>query len=326
MFFPAIIYDQHPTSYSNLDPRMDGFAVQIDRDGSLFSGPTTKLKADAAFSQQCIHKLHSIDNHVDFSVRSPVEDYLGKRAKEADGMDNAPSVKTFFGELAFWLFNKYFDACKRDKKFEQHLHSVLRCLQNPSLLGQLWEYDSFVPQDVKCDDNEFHMCNQFKCLHALFDIDGSIRSTFSSRGGFKIGIDQRKKIETASIDAIMKAFPHDVARLSQVEGSSWENRDGDVKAFIEWLKLQRSMLCCDNDDELMRLESEWNRLEASTVAMIDTARQDDARTHRQRNGGLHPAIAHADECVTVNSPVPDYETYMNKIIVSINKLTDIFSS
>jgi len=245
--------------------------------------------------------------------RNPLEDYLGKREKETTEVSDVPvpSVKKFFQELAFWLFDKFYEKCNKDEDLKIRLSTILGYLEDPSLLHKLWEGDKFEYQDINCAKESLDIHQQFECLHSLYSEDGHVRSTFGLTG---CNYYQQKKRMIAAIDSISMAFKQDVEHHSGAKSHSWVDREDDVEEFMNWLQLQRDILSCPDNDALTQLVTEFKRQVQATIDEISTEKER-AKTTREQNGTLHPTVAYAQECIASNNLPPDYEEYM-RIIVS----------
>jgi len=249
--------------------------------------------------------LFNLDNDVNVCFRSPTEDYLGKREKESEVSD-APSVKEFFQELAFWLFDKLYDKYKKDEDLKNRLRTILGYLEDPAQLHKLWEGDEFEYQDISRDEVLFDIRGQLECLNSIYNEKGHIRSTFYNM--YHEDEVSQRKAEIAAIDTILKAFERDVEHHSRDKSSSWVNRDKDVKEFLNWLKLRRDILC-QNSRAARRSENRFNAQVQESINKIDRKR-DDAKTSREQNGTLHPAVAY----IANRIQPPDYVTYMRTIV------------
>jgi len=287
------------------------------KEGLGITGMETTIPSDSALVRQCLCILYDIDTGANMCRRNPLEDYLGKREKESEGVSDVPSVKEFFQELAFWLFNKYYDKYKEDEVLKDRLRTILGYLEDPTQLHKLWEGDKFEYQDINCAKEQLDVCHLFECLHSVYDENGHIRSTFDLRG---VDHHQEKKRMIAAIDAISTAFKRDVEHHSRAGTSSWDNREDDVEEIINWLELQRDMLCCHgrNNGNIRRLQNRFNSQVQVTIDKI-TEEKVRAKTTREQNDTLHPAVAYAYEHECSNAP-PDYEKYMKDIIVSLLSL------
>jgi len=258
--------------------------------------------------------LYDADTDANMCRRNQLEDYLGKRERESERVSDVPSVKEFFQELAFWLFNKYYDEYKTDEDINNRLRTILGYLEDPTQLHKLWDGEKFEYQGINCAKEELDVRQQFECLNCLYDENGGIRSTFYLSYG------QKKKM-IAAIDAISMAFERDVKHHSSARSRTWVDREDDVKAFKKWLKLQRDILSCENDDDLTltQLVMEFKRQVQATIDEINTEIEDATR-RRQQDDTTHPAVAHVQECITRGNPPPNYEKYMKDTIVSLLSL------
>lgn len=315
----AQIHDSDPNTYISINLRQtkgrgSGYTCSIHKRSGIPDGPWTAIPCDSALARQCLCTLFNVDNDVNTCFYSPVEDYFGKRAKESEDRSGVPSVKEFFQELAFWLFDKFYDKYKRDEDLKNRLLTILGYLKDPAQLHKLWEGQKFEYQDINNVDEPFDICRRFECLYSIYDERGRIRSTFNWSTE---DLYAQKKRMVAAIDIISKAFERDVEHHSRDETSNWFDREDDIKAFKKWLKLQRDILSCDDDDDLTQLVTEFKRQAQATIDEIDTKREDATRK-RQRDGTTHPAVAHERESIADsnhNQP-PDYVTYMDTTFVS----------
>jgi len=311
----ALICDSLPNTYISIISRNITRTYESKCQGNRVSGLNTILQSDSALVRQCLCYLLNEDIDVNMSRRNPLEDYLGKREKEAN--EDTPPLKDFIQELALWLFNKFYDEYKTDEDLKDRLRTILGYLEDPTQLHKLWEGEKFEPQGINCTEEELDVRQQFKCLHSLYDKNGHIRSTFDLRG-IKDHHQEKKKM-IAAIDTISMAFERDVDHHSRDETSSWFDREDDVKAFKKWLKLQRDILSCDNDDDLTQLVMEFKRQVQATIDEINI-KKEDATIRRQQDDTTHPAVAHEQECNTRGNLPPNYEKYMKDIIVSLLSL------
>ena len=309
----AKVHDSYPDKYSSIIEVENGYACQILHT-NIPRGMQTAIRCDSALVRQCLCVLFNIDTDANMSRRNPLEDYLGKREKESEeGTSGAPSVKEFFQELAFWLFDKFYDKYKEDEDFKLRFDTVLGYLQDPAQLHKLWEGDDkFEYQGINCAKEELDIRQQFKCLHSLYDKSGRVRSTFGLNSGSDL-FGLRKK-EITAIDVISKAFKSDFDHHSSVGSPTWVDRENDFEEFMNWLKLQRDILCSqDQNNGAIR---RFNRQVQLTIDKIHTEKEQAKTTHEQ-NDTLHPVVAYERECIAIDNSPPDYGMYMKDIIVSL---------